>query len=101
MIKHVVMWNLKDEALGKSKEENAAEIKKILEALDGVIEEIKYIEVGINDKDYAPSNYDVVLISEFESFDGLRAYNVHPKHQEVGKFIKQVVDARTAVDFEF
>ena len=33
MIRHIVMWQLKDEAEGKSKQENAAIIKKSLEAL--------------------------------------------------------------------
>lgn len=100
MVKHIVMWNLKEEALGKTKAENAQAIKEKLEALKSEISEIKYIEVGVNNKDYAPNNYDVVLITEFESFEALYEYKVHPKHQEAGKFVGEVTESRAAVDYK-
>lgn len=100
MIKHVVMWNLKEEALGNTKYENARLIKEKLEALKGQIPELKYIQVGVNDKDYAPTNCDVVLISEFENFETLNTYNIHPKHQEVVNFIKATTEKRVAVDYK-
>jgi hypothetical protein len=93
------MWNLKETALGKTKEENALIIKEMLEALMTEISEIKFLEVGLNDKTYAPSNHDVVLINKFENFDMLKIYNNHPKHQKVAKFIKQVINERVAVDY--
>jgi hypothetical protein len=101
MVKHIVMWNLKEEALGNSRKTNAKMIKEKLEALKIEIPELKYIEVGINDEDYAPKNYDVILISEFENFEDLSTYAIHPKHKEVGKFIGSVTEARTAVDYKF
>lgn len=100
MVKHIVMWNLKEEALGNTKEENAILIKEKLEALKADIPELKYIEVGINNKNYAPKNYDVVLISEFENFEALYEYKVHPKHQEAGKFVGKVTETRAAVDYK-
>ena len=51
MIKHIVTWKLKEEAEGNTKVENAKKIKEILEALDGKIETLKAIEVGINFND--------------------------------------------------
>ena len=46
MIKHLVFWKLKSEALGKTKQENAVLIKEKLEALDGKISGLISIEVG-------------------------------------------------------
>jgi len=99
MIKHIVMWNLKEKALGNTREENAILIKDKLEALKSDILQIKNLEIGINDKNYAPKNYDVVLISEFENFEALNEYKVHPKHQEIGKFVGAVTETRAAVDY--
>ena len=60
MIKHIVMWKLKDEAEGNSKDENAKIIKNSLEDLKGKINEIVDIEVGI-DVNKSEQAYDVVL----------------------------------------
>ena len=100
MITHIVMWKLKDEAGGKTKQENAAEIKRRLEALIGVIDEIKSLRVGININDADEAAYDACLISEFESMEALARYQVHPEHKKVSAFVKEVRTARTTVDFE-
>lgn len=96
MIKHVVMWKLKDEALNSSKEENAKQICEKLNALYGIIPEIVNLEVGTNENG---GNFDVILISEFKSFDDLKLYDSHPEHQKVREFIREVVSAREAVDY--
>ncbi|ABO35006.1 Stress responsive alpha-beta barrel domain protein [Methanococcus maripaludis C5] len=100
MIKHIVMWKLKDNANANEKLENAKIIKTNLEALKEVIPEIKYIEVGIDSKKFE-NNYDVVLVSEFGNFEDLDVYQKHPSHLKVGKFVKSVAELRTAVDYEF
>jgi len=48
MIKHIVMWKLKDFAEEANKAVNAQKIKELLESLKDKIKEIKHIEVGIN-----------------------------------------------------
>ena len=101
MIKHVIMWKLKDEALDKTKLENAKIIKEQLESLVGVIDEIKVLQVGINILDGDDMAYDVCLISEFEDLEALDRYKVHPEHQKVAQFVKEVRVSRTSVDFEF
>lgn len=101
MIKHVIMWKLKDEAMGRTKLENAKIIKEKLEALVGVIDEIKALEVGININDGDEVVYDACLISEFDDLDALNRYKVHPEHQKVSGFVKEVRVARTSVDYEF
>ena len=92
MIRHVVTWKLKEE----NKQENAQKIKAELEGLVGVINEIKSLEVGINENG---GEYDVILITAFESYDDLKAYDKHPAHQTVREFIVGVVQSRVAVDY--
>ena len=99
MIKHIVMWKLKEFAEGNEKLENAKIIKAGLEALKNEISEIKFIEVGININE-AEKESDVVLVSEFESMEGLDIYQNNEKHKEVATFIKKVVEKRVAVDYE-
>jgi hypothetical protein len=98
MIKHVVMWKLKDFAEGADKKENAIKIKRLLEGLQETIREIHAIEVGININD-TPSAYDIVLYSTFISPRDLEAYLNHPEHLKVGDFISKVRLDRTVVDY--
>ena len=100
MIKHIVMWRLKDFAAGASKEENAAKLKQSLEALDGVIDEIAAIEVGINFNG-SPAAFDVVLYSEFENREGLEAYQKHPEHLKIVDFVGEIRTDRAVVDYEY
>lgn len=100
MIKHIVMWKLKEQALGASKKENAKIIKEKLENLVGIVDEIKSLEVGINTDTGDDMAYDACLISEFENIDALNRYKVHPEHKKVSAFVKEVRISRATVDFE-
>lgn len=99
MIKHIVMWKLKETALGHTKAENAAIIKDKLEQLNEKLDLIKTLEVGIN-RSLSNTDFDAVLISEFNSNDDLEAYLIHPLHVEIAEFIKQVRTDRAVVDFK-
>lgn len=99
MIKHIVMWTLKDTADGTDRATNARKMKDLLEALAGLIPSLKKIEVGIDVFAAAPA-CDVILYSEFATRADLDAYQVHPEHLKVVAFVKQVVAARSVVDYE-
>jgi hypothetical protein len=98
MIRHVVMWRLKDEALGLQRPALAAELKKRLEGLIGKVPNILTFEVGLNE---VPSDTasDVCLVSTFEDLAGLKAYVDHPEHQKVVAFVREVVAERRANDY--
>lgn len=100
MINHVVLFKLKEFASEEEKQKVLIEIKNKLLALKGVINELKYIEVGTHYSLKSPS-FDLCLISHFESVDDLEAYKVHPEHVKVGDLIKTVTTDRAAVDFVF
>ena len=97
MIKHIVMWKLKPEAEGHTALENAHWMKEHLEALMGVVPELKSCEVGINVKE---GNYDACLISTFDSLETLAAYKVHPEHVKISSYCKLVRENRVACDFK-
>ncbi|SBW02146.1 Dabb family protein [uncultured Dysgonomonas sp.] len=98
MIKHIVMWKLKDEAHGNGKATNAGLVKEKLEALSGKIDGLLKIEVGIDF--LGGGNFDVVLYSELSSKEALDTYQNHPLHQAVLPFIREAVMDRKAVDYE-
>lgn len=92
------MWKLKDEAHNNNKATNAKLIKEKLEALNGKIDGLLKLEVGIDV--LGGGNYDVVLYSEVESIDALDIYQNHPLHQALLPFIREAVNSRVAVDYQ-
>ena len=99
MIKHIVMWKLKDFAEGAKKNENAQSIKVQLEGLKNKIKEVRSMEVGININDSADS-YDIALYSEFASLEDLKKYQHHPEHVKVADFIINLRLDRRVVDYQ-
>ena len=99
MIKHIVMWKLKENALGRTKAENASIMKQKLEALNGKVPGLLPLEVGI---DYLQkeNSADVVLYSEFASKKSLDDYQIHPEHKAIMPFVSEVRSERSAVDYE-
>ncbi|HKM92157.1 MAG TPA: Dabb family protein [Prolixibacteraceae bacterium] len=100
MIKHVVLFKLKNFDSEAEKEEALNKFKTMLLALENHIPELKYIEVGQHFLIDSPS-FDLCLITHFESLTDLDAYQVHPEHLKVGQFVKQISVNRAAVDYEF
>jgi heme-degrading monooxygenase HmoA len=98
MIKHIVMWKLKDQAEGASRAANAAKMKEQLLACAGIVPGILKLEVGIAEPGLE-ATYDVVLYSEFESKEALDAYQSHPQHQALKPFFSAVRDARQCMDY--
>ncbi len=94
MIKHIVMFKLKPEAPANT----ANKIKALLDALPAQISEILSFEVGINEKQ-SDRACDLVLVSEFESFESLTAYAMHPKHVDILPFIRENCSETKVVDY--
>jgi len=99
MIKHIVMWKLKETEL-TTKKMVMEKIKTELEALNGQIEGLIRLEVGI-DFLQSESSYDIVLYSELENKEALDYYQSHPLHCAVAnEYVKPAVSLRKAVDYE-
>ncbi len=99
MIKHVILWQLKDELSAEQKAAVKAEIKKGLEGLAGKVPGLLEIKVNING--LPTSNADLMLDSTLESFDALKGYAVHPAHVAVADgSVRPNTKLRVCLDYE-
>ena len=100
MIKHIVMWNIKENHNGETKNEMIGNLKSLLEGLAEKIDEIAELEVGIN---FNPSEAacDVVLYSSFRSKEDLEIYQKHPEHVKVAGYVSEIRTDRRVVDYEY
>lgn len=94
MVRHICMFQLKDE----NKEHNLEDAYNRVEKLKN-INLIKEFKVVINDIQAPESNYDLCLIFDFESFEDLDEYQKHPIHQEFAGFISEIRKNRACIDF--
>ena len=101
MIRHIVMFQLKEHALGKPALENALEAKRKFYGLAGRIPSLRRFEVGINSEEAPGDNFHIVLVCEFEDAAGLNAYQDHPAHMEFGAFMSRIREKRACIDYEF
>ncbi len=98
MVRHIVMWTLKEEAEGATAAENGAKMKEMLEALNGRIEGLTHLEVSYEIVAADPECH-VVLCSEHIDVDALNFYSTHPEHQACVAFVKKVAAGRKALDY--
>jgi quinol monooxygenase YgiN len=98
MLRHIVMWKLKEQAEGAERAVNARRMKELLEtcaALPGVIKyEVALAQPGLE------ATYDVVLYSVFRDKAALDAYQNHPQHLAIKPFIGAVRLERQCMDYE-
>jgi hypothetical protein len=100
MLVHLVFWKLHDPAPnGRTRQQNASELKRRFDALSGAIAGLTRCEIGI-DVSRTPESADVALLTEFDSRAALEAYQAHPAHQDIVKFLKDVRSERRVVDYE-
>ncbi|MCR5025011.1 MAG: Dabb family protein [Lachnospiraceae bacterium] len=99
MVKHVILWTLKDELSELEKEEVKKEIKEGLEGLKGVIHGL--IDIVVNIDGLPSSNADLMLDSTFDAEEALKAYAVNPAHVAVadGK-VRPYTKTRSCLDFK-
>ncbi len=92
MVKHIVLYNLKE---GVEKDSTVKMIASLLEPLVGQIPGLLHLEIRrtYNGMDYA-------LYSEFESKEALSSYAVHPLHLAAKEHFFHLLDSRVAADYE-
>ena len=99
MVKHVILWTLKDELSAEEKMTIKQGIKEGLEGLMGKVPGIVDIKVNINGLE--SSNADLMLDSTFESVDALKGYSVHPEHVAIADSnVRPYTKIRSCLDFE-
>ncbi|MCR5291616.1 MAG: Dabb family protein [Eubacterium sp.] len=98
MVKHVILWQLKDELSEDEKIKVKAGIKSGLESLAGQIPGL--IEIHVQIEGLASSNADVMLDSSFEDEASLKGYAVHPAHVAVADgAVRPYTKTRVCIDY--
>lgn len=96
MVKHIILWKLKEEF-------NTEQVKQgIKEGLEGLMGKIPGLtEISVQTKCLGSSNTDVMLYSVFESEEALKGYSVHPLHVAVAdNNVRPYTETRSCIDFE-
>jgi len=97
MVKHVILWKLKDDVADKAAVK--MDIKSGLEGLKGVVPGL--VEIVVRTEGLANSNADVMLDSTFESEAALKGYAVHPSHVAVAnEKVRPFTQTRLCLDYE-
>lgn len=99
MVKHIIVWSLKDEYSDAEKTEIKKGIKDGLEGLKGKVPGI--IDITVQTEGLESSSGDLMLDSTFESVEALNGYTVHPAHVEVATTkVRPFVKTRSSFDYQ-
>lgn len=99
MVKHIIIWTLKDCYDASEKAEIAKNIKTNVEGLQDKIDGI--VEIKVQTEHLPSSTDDVMLDSTFVSEEALKAYAINPEHVAVAnRDVRPFVASRSCLDFE-
>lgn len=99
MVKHVILWKMKEEFDDAKKAEIKAAAKENLEALVGKVPGLVSLE--IHTEGLASSNADMMLDSVLEDEASLKGYAVHPSHVAVADtYVRPFMQTRLCLDYE-
>lgn len=99
MVKHIILWKIKDNFNEDKKKKIRDDVKNGLENLKGKVPGLTDIHVQIEKLD--SSTADLMLDSTFENEEALKGYAVHPEHVKVadGK-VRPYMEVRMCIDYE-
>ncbi|NLG02567.1 MAG: Dabb family protein [Clostridia bacterium] len=99
MVKHIILWKIKEDKTEAEKAEIKRKVKEGLEGLKDVIPGLKEIHVQTQALD--SSTADLMLNSCFTDEEALKNYAVHPAHVAVANAdVRPNMEVRMCLDFE-
>lgn len=99
MVKHIILWKLKEELSSEEKAAVKAGIKDGLEGLAGRIPGLS--EIKVYTEGLSSSNVDLMLDAVFADEAALKRYAVHPEHVAVAETkVRPYTAVRNCMDFE-
>ena len=99
MIKHLVLFKLKETLPEKTKTEIANQFKEAIEALPSTIKTIRNIRVAQNIN--TEEKWDICLDSDFDTLADVKADSTHPAHLAAASILKEYKQDRACVDYEY
>ena len=94
MLTHIVCWKCKSETTQEQKTAHLARLKN----LPNVIPNIISFNLGF-DVLHLERSFDLGLVATYADRDALDAYTIHPEHQTVAAFGKEIAEKAISVDF--
>ena len=98
MVKHIVMFKLKETLSAEEKLVVMNDFKAAIEALPAKIDVIRKVFVGLNINE--AEQWDICLESEFDSLEDVKLYAAHPDHVAAAGILKDAKQDRACVDSE-
>ena len=99
MVKHIILWTMKDSLSEEEKIQIKKSIKEGLESLQGVVPGLTDIKVQIDGR-LSSSNADLMLECTLESEEALKGYAVHPAHVAIANSrVRPFTAIRSCLDF--
>lgn len=100
MIRHIVMFKLKESITPEERNNQIRESFELTKDFKAEIPALVEFKLVANSDQAPASNYDIALICDFDSMEGLDQYQEHPVHKKFGAFITGVRESRACIDFE-
>ncbi|MBN2416238.1 Dabb family protein [bacterium] len=100
MVRHIVLWTLKDFGDGHPKAENLPRMKAWLEGMKEAVPVIRTLEVGMNFNEI-PGSFDICLVTTFDSREDLQIYQDHPEHLRVKTLLAAVRLEKRSIDYDY
>ena len=97
MIRHIVMWNIKEEITGEEKKKACEKMAEGFLPLKELVPDVLDLKVEINTME--SSNRDFMLQVDFPDEKALNAYQVHPEHVKAASYVKEVTVNRVCFDY--
>ena len=99
MVKHIILWKLKESLSSDEKIPVKKDIKENLESLAGKVPGL--IEITVQTDPLASSNADVMLDCTLENEAALAGYQTHPEHIRVADtYVRPYTEVRMCMDYE-
>lgn len=99
MVRHIILWKIKEELAGEQRASAMKKAKDSLESLLGVVPGLTKIHVYT--EKLPSSNADMMLECEFESAGALAVYRDHPAHVAAANtFVRPITAERVCMDLE-
>jgi hypothetical protein len=98
MIRHIVLFKIKDYSSESERNEAIQNVLVTFRSLIGQIPQIRRYRVEPVCLP-GPSSYDVIIDSDFDNIEDLRAYQSHPAHVEAVALNKQWSDNKVVADY--
>lgn len=98
MVKHIVMFKLKETLSAEEKMDVMTRFKAAIEALPATINVIRKVFVGLNINE--SETWDICLESEFDTLEDVKLYAAHPDHVAAAGILKDAKQDRACVDYE-